>query len=114
MYKPSFSSIFLSGMFKTAGFGCRHGLNLRLRAQHVFYYLHSICIDLTSYLPCPSLINSAQSRLQIILVYGKDSALWQFRLKLIIDRWDLPTYILVSNAVSVVCTRVYKIQFTAV
>lgn len=89
-------------------------LNLRLRAQHVFYHLHSICIDLTSYLPSPSLINSAQSRLQIILVYGKDSALWQFRLKLIIDRWDLPTYILVSNAVSVVCTRVYKIQFTAV
>ena len=89
-------------------------LNLRLRAQHVFYHLHNICIDLTSYLPSPSLINSAQSRLQIILVYGKDSALWQFRLKLIIDRWDLPTYILVSNAVSVVCTRVYKIQFTAV
>ena len=90
-------------------------LNLRLRAQHVFCHLHSICIDLI--VPSVSVAyqrNSAQSRLQIILVYGKDSALWQFRLKLIIDRWDLPTYILVSNAVSVVCTRVYKIQFTAV
>ena len=54
------------------------------------FFLHSICIDLTSYLPSPSLINSAQSSLRSILVYGKDNALWQFRLKLIIDRWDLP------------------------
>ena len=91
-------------------------LNLRLRAQHVFCHLHSICIDLASYLPSPSLINAtvAKADCKLFLVYGKDTALWQFRLKLIIDRWDLPTYILVSNAVSVVCTRVYKIQFTAV
>ena len=102
-------------MIKTAGFGCRHMLNLRLRAQHVFCHLHSICIDLI--VPSVSVAyqrNSAQSRLQIILVYGKDSALWQFRLKLIIDRWDLPTYILVSNAASILYTRVYKIQLAAV